>query len=326
MKLIVQGVNHKTAPLELREKISVRPELLKEMLKNLTPEGKEAALLSTCNRVEVYSIQEGLTNLLNKLPGAESLTESIYTYRHEDIEAVKHLFRVACGLDAMVVGETQIINQVKAAYRNAREAGCTGKLLNKLFEYALSTAKKVHSQTRISDRNSSVPAVCATLAYKIYGDLGKRTLVVIGAGETAEITLKVFKQRGVGRVIVINRSVEKAMDLSQKYGALVGHLSQLKTFMNEADIVLSCVNSDKYIIEKADVTIRSRPLFIIDIGVPRNVNPDVNSLEAVYLYNIDELKEIAEENRKKFDKEFGMAESILEMQSTEFFNKIKGEL
>jgi len=324
MKLIVEGINHRTTPLELREKLAVSPETIGNILKQLKRLSSEVALISTCNRVETYSVQSGLELLLKRLPGGNLLHDNIY--RFENLLATRHMFRVSSGLDSMVTGETEIISQVKSAYNTARESGATSKILNKLFETSLYVAKKVHSSTRITDKYTSVPAVCANLAYKIFGDLNKRTLLIIGAGETAGITLEAFKNRNVGKIIIANRSMENAISLAKGYGAMVAPLSQINNFINEADVVLSCVNSNEYILNKSDIPLRSNPIFFIDIGVPRNINPDVNSINNAYLYNIDELEEIATDNKKRFERDYSKAEEIVEVESHRFFDQVKALL
>lgn len=321
MKIIVEGINHRTAPIELREKLAIKPDSTPMILNELKAHCNELAILSTCNRVETCSVQDGSIKLFTKLPGARDIQDRIYRYEEE--KAVCHLFRVTSGLDAMVTGETQIISQIKSAYRVSKESGCTGKILNKLFETALHTAKKVHSSTRITDKNTSVSAVCTNLAYKIYGDMKKKTLVVIGAGEMAATTIKLFKEKNIGRIIIANRSAENALNLAKQYGALVSPLSNLKDVVHDADIILSCSSSDNFIIEKSDIAKRDNPLFLIDIGVPRNINPTVNSIENVYLYNIDELEEMAKENKKRFESDFKKAEDIVAVESKTFFEKIK---
>lgn len=325
MRIEAFGVNHRTAPVQVREKLAFEEASLGRVAARLREHtgAPEVVLLSTCNRVEVYvaaddDVEPRLLDFFLKERGLRPAL-----YRHADSEAVRHLFRVASGLDSMVVGETQILGQVKRAYLAAKDAGCTGKYLNKLFQCALYVAKSVHSNSSPGLYSVSVSSIAAGLAEKIFRSLAETTLLVVGAGETGQFTLDAFRERGVRRFLVANRTPERAAELARSLGGAALPLDALADHLHEADIVVTCITHDGPVITRGHAEAASRrrrgaPMFFIDIAVPRNVDPAVDLLEDVYLYNIDDLESIAAENLRRREKQVARCEAIVEQEARKF--------
>lgn len=325
MRIDTFGINHKTAPVEVREKLAFDEASLGRVAARIREStgAPEIVVLSTCNRVEVYvaAADDLEARLLAFFEKERGLKPTLY--RHADSDAVRHLFRVASGLDSMVVGETQILGQVKRAYLAAKDAGCTGKYLNKLFQCALFVAKSVHSNSSLGLHSVSVSSVAAGLAEKIFRSLSSTTLLVVGAGETGQFTLDAFKERGVRRFIVANRTQERAAELARALGGTALSLDALPASLHQADIVVTCIAHDGPVITRAQAEAASRqrrgaPIFFIDIAVPRNVDPAVDRLEDVYLYNIDDLESIATENLMRREKEVAKCEALVEREAQKF--------
>jgi glutamyl-tRNA reductase len=337
MELSVTGLNHTRAPVELREKLAVDPATLPATLAELKRAlgASELVVLSTCNRVEVYAAHEeastpsalDVAKALGASKGVDASGLSDALYRHEGAEAVRHLFRVASSLDSMVLGETQIIGQVRDAYAAAKDAGSTGRVFNRLFQRALAVAKRVHTETSLSEKNVSVSSVAARLAGKIFQDLGTKTLAVLGAGETAELTLEAFRGRGLTRLLVVNRTIEKARALAEPRGGSAHGLEELPLLLPRCDIVIACLRADGFVVgpELARDVLRARreePMFFIDISVPRNIHPDVNRLENVYLYDIDDLQGIVRQNLSEREREAEKADPIIQNEIQIFLNDV----
>lgn len=336
MEISVTGLNHKRAPVELREKLAVAeaalPHALAEVQKALAAE--EMVILSTCNRVEIYSVHdaaappaEGVVRFLSERHAIPPGTLAPALYRYQGSEAVRHLFRVASSLDSMVVGESQITGQVKDAYLAAKEAGATGRVFNRLFQHALYVSKRVRSTTSIGEKNVSVPSVAARLAEKIFQSLASKRLVVLGAGETAELTAGAFRARGVTELSVVNRTVEKARELADRFAGKACALEDLARVLPEGDIVIACVAGDGYLLSPADVRAalaarRSEPMFLIDLGVPRNVNPEVNEVDNVYLYDVDDLESIVQQNVVEREREVERCLPLIEEETQAFFKEV----
>ncbi|HVM32691.1 MAG TPA: glutamyl-tRNA reductase [bacterium] len=323
MKFQVFGLNHATAPVSIREKYALAPDAVKAFLRDLKALAPEAAFLSTCNRVEFYFLAEPaaeVTALIRKklqayhrLSPAEARK---YFYRHEDLEAFRHLFRVAASLDSMVVGESQILGQVKEAFRFSVEAGMAGSTLTGIFNRAFSAAKTVRSQTEIARMPVSVSSVAVSLAGKIFGDLAQKKVLLLGAGEMSELTAKYLAGEGVADFWVANRTLEKAKALAAKLKGQGLSLDQGIAQMGEADIVLTSLQVERALVGAPDVeaAMRSRkgkPLFIIDLGVPRNVDAEAGRQAQVYLYNIDDLSAVAQSNQQERQKAMAAADEIL---------------
>ncbi len=323
MKFIAYGLNHLTAPLSVREKYALEMEKVREVLARLKPHAPEAAFLSTCNRVEFYlstqreedSLGE-IREILNGLHRLKPAEVKKYFYLYEGPQAFLHLFRVASSLDSMVVGEAQILGQVKEAYREAQEAGMAGAILNGIFHRAFSAAKRVRSQTEIARMPVSVSSVAVDLAKKIFSTLSKHPVLLLGAGEMSELTAKYLVDAGVRDFFIANRTLEKAKALADRLGGQALPLSEGLARLGDVDILLTSLAGGPFIIKRDDLESlmknrKGRALFIIDIGVPRNVDPGAGRLESVYLYNIDDLSTIAESNKGGRQRAVEEAESIL---------------
>lgn len=326
MHIVVVGLNYQTAPVELREKMTVPAATIPDALRSLreTHQLAESLILSTCNRMEVYGVAprprdafQGIERHLRSLhaPVARQIDNALY--RFEEPDSIRHLFRVASGLDSMVVGETEIFGQVKEAYELARRAHATGKMLNQLFQKTFQVAKLVRSNTEIGKGNVSMSTVAVDLAEKIFGSLASRRVMVIGAGEMSEKTARALLSRGVHSVIVSNRNFDRAAELAKELHALAIHFEDWEREFAGIDIVISSTAAPHHIItrEKLIPLMRSRnqrPLFLIDIALPRDVEPSVNELDNVYLYNIDDLQEVAGENRRQREQELTHCEEIIQ--------------
>ena len=299
-RFIVFGLNHSTTPVEVREKYALPPEEARLVVESLKPDADEAVFLSTCNRVEFYlrtdRAEDAIARVRTALNAKHKLKDSEaakYFYRHEGVEAFRHLFRVAGSLDSMVVGEAQILGQVKEAYRSAVEAGTAGPFLNGVFQRAFSAAKRVRSQTDIARLPVSISSVAVDLALKIFTRLDEHRALVLGAGEMSENTAKHLVAAGVGKFWVANRTVEKARLLAQNLGGQAMSLAEGLERLHEADIVITSVGGEQptltsEVVRSAMAKRRGKPLFLIDIGVPRNIEPEAGRVDSVYLFNIDE--------------------------------------
>ena len=322
MKFIAYGMNHTTAPVEVHEKFALPPEKVRDILQKIKIKAPEAVFLSTCNRVEFYlaadqqeEILEEIRLSLNGIHRLKPAEIRKYFYCHEGPEAFLHLFRVSSSLDSMVLGEAQILGQVKSAYQEAHEAGMTGTTLNGIFSRAFAAAKKVRSQTEIARMPTSVSSVAVDLARKIFRSLSEHQVLLLGAGEMGELTAKYLVEAGVSGFFVANRTMDKARALASKLGGTALSLEEGLRKMEQVDIVLTSVGGG-FLLTKTEVekTMRGRAgrsLFMIDIGVPRNVDPETGKIESVYLYNIDDLSSIADGNRGERQKAAEGAEAIL---------------
>jgi glutamyl-tRNA reductase len=314
MKLFVIGLSYKTAPVEVRERLAVHPSRLRchgcrlKLGANLT----EVVLLSTCNRVEVYGVtpwvHANLERVLQQLSGSD-FDFSPYLYVKEGAKAIEHLFSVASGLDSMVIGETEIAGQVKQAYQAAQEAKLTGRITNRLFQTALQTAKEIRTQTQIGRGATSVGSVAVELAERIFDrDLSGKSVMIIGAGKMGEACVRHLAKKGARAVMVSNRSYERALNLATEFGGRAIPFEQCLQGLTEADIVVSSTGCPQSILHRQDLVSimparKNRPLFLIDIAVPRDIDADVQQLENVYLYNVDHLETIVRENVSHREKE-----------------------
>lgn len=311
MNIVVVGLSHQSAPIEVREQFAFTPGMLDEALALLRAEPglDESLIVSTCNRVEIYGVGasagdviRAIDDFLHRFHELETRVEK-EIYRFEEPRSIEHLFRVVSGLDSMVLGETEILGQVKKAYDQALSSRATGKALNQLFQRAFQVAKKVRSQTVITRGSVSVASVAVELAQKIFGDLGESQVMILGAGDTSEKAARALQSRGVRSVMVANRTHERAAALAAELG---GRAVRFDDFEREAagvDIIISSVAAQHPILTRpgagALMTARqNRPLFLIDLGVPRNIEPAVNELDNVYLYNVDDLQGIADGNMR----------------------------
>ncbi|MDW8309142.1 MAG: glutamyl-tRNA reductase [Verrucomicrobiales bacterium] len=332
MKLFVAGLSYKTAPVAVRERLAVSPRLLTCHGCRLKVGARleEVVLLSTCNRVEVYGTGPwpagNALRIFQQLGGDADLAPHLYV--KEGDEAVRHLFAVAGGLDSMVVGETEITGQVKSAYEAARAAGLTGRVTNRLFQTALQVAKEIRSHTQIGRGAVSVGSVAVELAEKIFdGDLANKTVMILGAGKMGEACVRHLSARGARSVLVANRSYERAEKLAAEFGGRALRFEECFDAMAAADIVVSSTGSPHLILRRGDVARvlperRGRPLVLIDIAVPRDIDPDVEHLENVYLYNIDHLEAVVRENLRLREQELGKCGEIIARRAGEFMEKL----
>ncbi|EDP74473.1 glutamyl-tRNA reductase [Hydrogenivirga sp. 128-5-R1-1] len=324
------GVNFKTAPVEVREGLACNPEEIRTLLPLLkTRSGvEELCILSTCNRVEIYAystMEENVDLLLSLFLEEKGLKEArkhIFLRRGE--EAVFHVFKVASSLDSMVVGEPQIVAQFKESFGIARELGTTGKILNRLFEKALRASKRVRLETGISRNAVSVSYAAVELAKKIFGDLKKAKVLLVGAGEMGELAANYLKRIGC-QVFITNRTYERALKLSQELGGNALRFEELEDFLPNMDIVIVSTGADRYVlteelIKRAMKRRNYEPMFLIDISVPRNIEPSVGSIDEVFLYDIDDLREVVESNLKDRLREAKRGEIILWDEVKKFMN------
>jgi glutamyl-tRNA reductase len=332
MKIFVAGLNHTTADVDVREKVAFNGFRLEEGLRRFKelPEVEEAVILSTCNRVELYA------NVRDTIKASESikaflsdfhdinrslLDKALYIY--DDVEAIKHIFRVASSLDSMVVGEPQILGQLKEAFEFALEKKTTGILLNRLMKKAISVAKRVRRDTRIAENAVSISFAAVELAKKIFTDLSEKAFMLLGAGEMAELAARHLMSNGVKEVIVANRSYNRACELAKEFNGKPVKLDDFLREMVRSDIVICSTGAPHYILLKEQMQRvmkerKQRPVFLIDISVPRNIDPKINDLDNVYLYNIDDLQGIVDANMFERKKEAEKAEKIIEEEIEPF--------
>lgn len=325
MQLKIIGLNHRTAPLDIREQVTIPEDSLREAnsLYNQTVRSRETMVLSTCNRIETYFFEQHGTGDEKKTLrflcdyGKSDIPDiSRYTYTFRGKEAVSHLLRVASGLDSMVVGEAQITGQLKTAHRIAREERTAGKELNRLMSYTLFTAKKVRTETSLSELSVSVSSVAVELARKIFEDLSRRNVLLIGAGKMSRLAARGFVSDGVNGLTVVNRTLEKAQLMSKELGGSVSSYEDLHSCLVSSDIVIVSTGAREHILtismmEKIIRERKNQPLFIIDITVPRNVDPAVNEIDNIFLYDIDSLVAVINEHMESRHEEAAQAEAII---------------
>jgi glutamyl-tRNA reductase len=330
MTLITLGLNHTTAPVDIRERVTFGPDIVVGALRSLcNVDGiREGVILSTCNRTELYCVadrdaREALRDWVGAFHGLTPNDLSPYLYQHRDAATVHHLLRVASGLDSLVLGEPQILGQVKAAYQTANDAGATGKVLGRLFQHSFATAKQVRTDTAIGSSPVSVAFAAVSLARQIFADLSKQTALLLGAGETIELAARHLHQHGLGQMIVANRTVERAHELAQQFDGFAIGLTEIPTHLAEADIVIASTASPLPVLGKGTVESalkkrRHRPMFMVDIAVPRDIEPEVSELQDVYLYTVDDLQEVIHENLRSRQEAAEQAVEIIDFQVDEF--------
>ncbi len=337
MNIVVVGLSHKTAPVEVREKISFSSDKLPEALKTITSTSgiSEGVILSTCNRVEVIAItshiHEGIKNLkkfmadFNNIP-PESIENHLYSHTSE--EAIRHIFRVGSSLDSMVVGEPQILGQMKDAYQQALDHDFTGIILNKLYRKAFSVAKRVRTETNIASSAVSISYAAVELAKKIFGHLNDKRVMLIGAGEMCELAARHFINNGIKEILVANRTHERAVNLAAEINGRAVLFENIYLDLDEVDIILSSTGSPNYIINTEQVKEaltkrRNKPMFFIDIAVPRDMDPRINDIDNAYLYDIDDIQGVVDANKKEREKEAAAASLIIESEITQFHKWLK---
>jgi glutamyl-tRNA reductase len=323
MSLALLGLSHHRTPVEVRERFSFSPQELAPALGRLTQASgaAEGVLLSTCNRIELYLAADEDIDLdaarrtLCSLKPAAPADHARDAYLKMNEAAVEHLFRVASGLDSLLPGETQIIGQIKSAYQTAMAAGRTGATLNRLFQRALRVAKRVHAQTRIDEGGTSVPTAAAKLAEQRFADLPARTVLIVGAGEMGALTARAFRHRKVTRITVLNRTVERARAVAQRVGGVAGPFEALDACLETADIVVTCTRSPQPILKTLHA---GRPRLIIDLGIPRNVAPEIGRLDGVTLHRLDDLEQIAVRTRERLKGELARADEIVREEFADY--------
>lgn len=325
MEILVVGLSHKSAPVEIREKVAFASDCLHEALRTARDVAgvHEGVIVSTCNRVEIYAAGrrreegvEGLCRFMARYHGVEEEKLRPHLYVFAGPDAVKHVFRVASSLDSMVVGEPQILGQVKDAYEKAAEGAATGLVLNRFMHKAFSVAKRVRTETRIAQSAVSISFAAVELARKIFGTLEGKRVLVVGAGEMCELAATHLMENGVSGVTVTNRTLARAEALAEKFGGRAVPFEEFREHLPEMDIVVSSTGAPHFVVEVEDVRAamkarKQRPMFLIDIAVPRDVDPRVNDLPNVYLYDVDDLQGVVDANKKEREKEAEKAEQIV---------------
>jgi glutamyl-tRNA reductase len=317
MYILVVGLNYRSAPVEIRERFALPANVLEAALQTLKRTGRvqECVVVSTCNRTEIYAVaedrvsgEEEIREYLSELSGLGREQFEPHLYQHGEMNAVRHLFRVTSGLDSMVLGETQILGQVRSAFLFAQEKGATGPIFNNLFRRAVTVAKRAHTETQIGENAVSVSYAAVELAKKIFESLDHKTVLIIGAGKMSELTAKHLNANGATRVIVVNRTYQRAKELADKFDGKALDMNSLDLALREADIVVSSTGAEGYVVTKQHVAAtmkqrRHRPLFLIDIAVPRDLDPEMTKVDNVFLYDIDDLEGVIKVNMQERAKE-----------------------
>jgi glutamyl-tRNA reductase len=337
MTLLAVGINYNTAPVSIRERLSFPADTLYSSLQELwqVREISEAAILSTCNRTEFYCTATTANEqfLIDWVAQTKKIDANIlkpYLYTHADNQLIRHMFRVACGLDSMILGEPQILGQMKSAYQTACEAGTLGKHLGKLFQQTFTAAKKVRTDTAIGSSPVSVAFAAVQLAQPIFTNLKEQTALLIGAGETIELTARHLRQQGIGRIIIANRTHAKALALAEQFNGHAITLAELSSHLSEADIVISSTASQLPILGKGSVESalkkrRYKPMLMIDLAVPRDIEAEVEQLRDVYLYTVDDLQNTIDQNMDSRRRAAEQAEEIIDTQVDHFLAWLRAQ-
>jgi len=337
MSLIALGINHRTAPVELREQVAITGERITAALRDLValPSVSEAAILSTCNRTELYcELQndqiEALCEWLARFHALDPAQIRPHLYSFPDADAVRHLLRVAGGLDSMILGEPQILGQMKAAYQSASDAGTLDAALERLFQHTFSVAKQIRTDTAIGESPVSVAFAAVSLAKQIFSDFEQHTALLIGAGETIELTARHLYDQHLGRTIIANRTPERAHQLAAQFNGYGISLEEIPAHLAEADIIIAATGSPTPILTRAMMKPalkrrKHRPVFMVDIAVPRDIDPGVAKFEDVYLYTVDDLQEVIKENLKSREEAALQAEEIIDVQVERFMAWLRAQ-
>ena len=338
MNIVLVGLSHKTAPLAMRERLAFGESQLVDALSRLVDQKTvdEGLIVSTCNRVELIAstpagAERGLECLADFLRDFHHLTPDAlngHLYKHADTGAIKHLFRVASSLDSMVVGESQILGQVKDAYQHAINAGTIGRVLSQLMHRALSVAKRIRTETGVAQNPVSVSSVSVELARKIFGDLSDKTVLLVGAGEVAELAARSLIEAGTSKLIVTNRTAERAEDIASKFSGGAVNFEAFYDVLPSVDIVICSTGAPDYIIRPPETkrALKSRkkgPVLFIDISVPRNIDPGLSALENAFLFDIDDLDSIISTNLRERESEARQAESIIDAEVEHFVEHLR---
>jgi glutamyl-tRNA reductase len=335
MEIVIVGLNHRTAPVEVRERVSYTAEQASRAASELRSRGilEETLVLSTCNRSEVYGVPPetshesaaGLSSFLSEFHKVQPDILSVSLYHHYDRQAVRHLFRVSAGLDSMMLGEAEILGQVREAYKFAYEQGATGPVLNRMFQAALEVGKRVRSETELGTRPMSVASAGVKLAERIFGKLGHRTALVLGAGTISEQVMLQLRDRGIGQLLMMNRSRERAEKLATEFHGTVVPWGEWGDALRSPDVIVSSVAAEEPILERATLEQAmaargNRALFIMDLGLPRNIEPAAAEIYNVYLYNLDDLGGIVQQSRAMRENEIPRAETIVDEHVGKFLS------
>jgi glutamyl-tRNA reductase len=335
MEIVLVGLNHRTAPVEVRERVSFTTEQARRAAEELRARGilEETLVLSTCNRSEVYGVPPeashecaaGLSSFLSEFHSVRPDVLSGSLYHHYDREAVRHLFRVSAGLDSMLLGEAEILGQVREAYRFAHENGATGPVLNRLFQGALEVGKRVRTETELGTRPVSVASAGVKLAERIFGKLNERTALVLGAGAISEQVVEQLRSRGIAHLFVMNRSQERAENLAQQFGGKVIAWGEWETALKGPDVVVASVSAEEPVLRRemlarAMAARGNRSLLLMDLGLPRNIEAAAADLYNVYVYNVDDLTDIVQQNRNARESEVPRAEAVVEEHVGKFLS------
>jgi len=332
MTIFALGLNHITAPVEVREKVAVNDYNLPTALSELRAQNDidEVAILSTCNRTEVYCSLKNEDNRiiidwLSHLHHLKIQDLNPFLYSYPDANAVKHMLRVASGLDSMVLGEPQVLGQLKTAYKAAVEAGSIGHLLGKLFQHSFKVAKEVRSNTEIGNHPVSIAFAAVRLGQQIFGDFSDKTVLLIGAGETIELTAKHLQECGLSRMIIANRTLERSQHLASEFSGYAITLDDVPNHLHEADIVISSTASEaplisRDMVEAAILKRKHKPVYIVDIAVPRDIEPGAGELDDVYLYTVDDLQVVIDENLRNREQAAMQAEEIIDTHVIHFMD------
>ena len=334
--IVIVGTSHHIAPLDFRERLSFSESQLAEAFQLLRdhPDVREVAILSTCNRVEVYAAPHSkdgcavLSDFLSNYHQIEPKQLDKFTYSHQNLDAVRHLFNVTASLDSMVVGEPQILGQVKEAYAQSLAAGATGDILNRLFTKALSVGKRVRTETDIAAGAVSISYAAVELAKKIFQSLEDKTVAIIGAGEMSELTAQHLVKNNVSKVIVANRTYQRAVDIAKKFNGIPLAYDSDLSFLVEADIVISSTDAPHYLIDRHSLAEimrqrKHRYMFLIDIAVPRDIDPEVSKVDNAFLYNIDDLEMVVASNLKDRGQEAEIAGQIVKEEVVKFQSQLQ---
>lgn len=339
MSLFNLGINHTTAPVQVRERIAISDQRLIPALKKLVmlPQVDEAVIISTCNRTELYceanpinESKEKILDWLNSFHNLQPGDISHYLYDHLDESVVRHLFRVACGLDSMVLGEPQILGQLKSAYHGALQAGTLGRNLNQLFQHAFKVAKKIRTDTAIGANPVSIASSAVFLSKRIFGNLGPHTALLIGAGETVKLACEHLKGAGIGKIMVANRSMERAQHIARRVDGQGMTLNLISEALPQSEIVITATASTlpilgKGLVECALKQRKHKPILMVDLAVPRDIEPEVAKLPDVYLYTIDDLRGVIEHGMQSRKQAADQAEKIIDSEVNTFSSWLRGQ-
>lgn len=335
MTITITGLSHKTAPVELRERLHIPEELYPEALKALQTKVPEGLIFSTCNRFEIMANNEAtpesrqpLIDFISDMRRISTREFEPFLYHHSDSDAVHHVFRVTSSLDSMVIGEPQILGQMKQFFALAQQQRSIGFILNSVMERAFMVAKKVRRETLIASNAVSISSVAVELATKIFGRLDGKTALIVGAGKMSVQSIKHLQSRGIKLVLVTNRTFQNAADLAASIKGRAVPFESMVDCLAEADIIISSTGSSNFIIRKDDVVRamairKNKPIFLIDIAVPRDIDPQINQIDNTFLYDIDDLKNVSQANRKEREKEADRAEEIVAREAELFWNRLK---